>query len=137
MSNDDEKDLIEFDGFLLTPEQHRHIKSTIYVVSPTLHERRVSTVCVSFIRSMLKLVDTSIKIEAYQPESSSVNLKIKSDSFFELEIVKAAVAYDEVVLAQFKELFCGINNIEDENFVSDLIDNTLEKVGQEWLKTYH
>lgn len=91
----------------------------------------------SYIASALNAIDKFFKIEDYQPSASPKWLKDKAYNFLNLDLTKHAAQNDLVVLEQFLELMCGLPNEQHQQYVSDIIDTTIEAVETKWKETYH
>ena len=131
------KKLVHVDGFTFTQEEWDEIKDGYIPPEPTQYEIEIGQICKSYIVSALNAIDQMIMIEDYQAQASPAWLKKKAYDFLNLDLTKHAANNDLVVLEQFLEVMCGLPKEDHQNYVSDIIDTTIDAVENKWKETYH
>jgi len=130
MKDDDKKQFVEVDGFIIPIETWEMIKDG-YVSGPTQWEMEISDRAMKAVREVLVMIEYWVKEEDYVPSASSELMYETAHNFLNSQITLQVLDHNYVLQEKFLEILCGLENKELEANIMLLLsklDNKLEEL---------
>ena len=113
--------IVEVDGFEFTQEEWDKIKDNYIPPFTTEWEKKVCRDIIDWTYSHLIAIECLMPHQEYTPEGSSEDMFELAHKFVNDSITQAALDFDEVKTATLLELLTGINNLDKENLIIEVI----------------